>query len=226
MTRLTDYLPEYPSVLHLPYRPNARGDKIATPEEASVIFSDPVSVQEKVDAANCGMAYVDGHPMLRSRSKVLRKGHTLKNASQKQFASAWNWMHARRKNFQRLGNYAVYGEWMVQQHGMYYDRLPAWFIAYDLWDWEEQKFLPFDEALARLNLAGFDTVPELFRGRLESYEQLERLANGASRYSTDQPREGLVVKTKSRRFKMVRQGFQQGCLLGDKIKKNTVANEE
>ena len=41
----------------------------------------------------------------------------------------------------------------------------------------------------------------------------------------DKKREGVIVKVSdgeviTHRFKMVRQGFDQGCLLGDEIKKN------
>ena len=88
-----DMLPEYPATRHLPWKPNNRGDKVATELEASVIFNNVRTyVQEKIDGANCGMGYLDGFPVVRNRTKILRKGQQLKNPSVAQFASAWNWM--------------------------------------------------------------------------------------------------------------------------------------
>lgn len=60
-----DVLPEYPATRHLPWKPNTKGDKIVTPEEAFLIFYDEgTCVQEKIDGANCGMAYLNGHPVV------------------------------------------------------------------------------------------------------------------------------------------------------------------
>lgn len=60
-------LPEYPSLQHLPWKPNSKGDKIASEQDASVIFSGAkVAIMEKIDGANCGMTYLDGFPVLRN----------------------------------------------------------------------------------------------------------------------------------------------------------------
>jgi hypothetical protein len=233
-----DILPEYPSTRHLPWKPNNKGDKVATEAEASVIFSSAlVAVQEKIDGANCGMGYLDGHPVVRSRSKILRKGQDLKNPSQAQFASAWNWMHKNAGRFQRLdsyGPYSVYGEWMIQQHGMAYDNLPDWFIAYDLYDWEKGLYLDPQKADTILREIGFDVIPLSFYGdprpqKPLTYEFLEEVANCPSWFTKNSQREGIVVKVSdgdyvTHKFKMVRQGFDQGCLLGKTISKNSLRN--
>lgn len=222
-------LPEYPSLRHLPWKPNNKGDNIASEEEASIIFNSSILIQEKIDGANCGMTFLDGHPVVRSRTKILRKGQDLKNPSLKQFASAWNWMHENQQKFEQLaeiGPYSVYGEWMIQQHGMVYDRLSDWFIAYDLYDYEKQHFLAAHISDQILKSLMFETIPALILldSKIVSYEFLEELANKTSFFS-EQLREGIIVKTfdeqwTTGRFKMVRQGFDQGCLLGDTIKKN------
>jgi hypothetical protein len=225
-----DVLPEYPATVHLPWKANSKGDKIASERDAEVIFQKSVFVQEKVDGANCGMAYLDGHPVVRSRSKILRKGQPLKNPSQKQFSSAWNWMHQNRILFTNLadaGPFSVYGEWMVMQHGMEYDFLPNWFLAFDLYDWERGLYLAADKSAKILLECGFESVPMVFCGKLDSYEQLEARANEPSAFSPTQKREGLIVKTAEgefldAKFKMVRQGFDQGCLLDD-FRKNRLS---
>ena len=226
-------LPEYPSTLHLPYKPNTKGDKVASEFDVAPIFIGPITcIQEKIDGANCGMAYIDGHPVLRSRTKILRKGQELKNPSKAQFGAAWNWMHQREKAFKNLndcGPYSIYGEWMVQQHGMAYDDLPDWFIGYDIYDWEKSQFVDPHKAQQCARNCGFEFVRNSFYAdptlnKPLTYEFIEECANYDSWY-TAQKREGVIVKVSdgefiTHRFKMVREGFDQGCLLGDEIKKN------
>lgn len=235
--KMSALLPEYPSACHLPWKPNTRGDRIADAEDVAPIFSsDRVVVQEKIDGANCGMALVDGHPGIRSRTKILRKGglNRYMNPSMAQFAPVFNWFYENKKKFEKLvnqfGNYTVYGEWMVQQHGMYYDNLPDMFVAYDLYDQDRGQYMDPNHAAAALCLSGFATVPMLKFGKVANYEELEALANLPSKFSTDLPGEGIFVKAgdggwTTCRFKMVRQGFVQGVLLGDEIKKNDLEDK-
>ena len=225
-----DILPEYPATRHLPWKPNAKGDKIASNQEAMVIFYGETCVQEKIDGANCGMSYLNGHPVVRSRTKILRKGQEMKNPSLAQFASSWNWMHQNKSLFDILdehGPYSVYGDWMIQQHGMEYDLLPDWFIAFDLYDWEKGYYIDPKKASDILSTCGFSMVPTLLYG-VDSYDTLEELANGQSSFTLGSKREGIIVKVSdgnaiTTKFKMVRSGFDQGCLLGDKIKRNKKA---
>lgn len=231
-----DVLPEYPSTRHLPWKPNNKGDRVASEAEAAVIFDCyRLAVQEKIDGANCGMAYLNGHPVLRNRTKILRKGQQLKNPSLAQFASAWNWMHGNKARFDTLaehGPYSVYGEWMIQQHGMAYDSLPDWFVAFDVYDWEKDKYIDPYKANTILEACGFNTIPLSFYASPKiqkpvTYEFLEEVANCSSWFAKDAKKEGVVVKVSdgefiTTKFKMVRQGFEQGCLLGDEITRNTL----
>jgi hypothetical protein len=232
-------LPEYPRTPHLPWKPNVSlqdADIVLSEEACAEIFaagrteSKLVSVQEKIDGANCGMSILDGEPVIRNRQHILRKGYHKDTPAKQQFASVWNWWYDHRDNFEFLqkhyGPVSVYGEWMVQQHGMKYDRLPDWFIAYDLYDYEEGRFYDWLAAQDRLITAGFSVVPVLHYGKIDNYQYLEKLANGPSLF-TDAQREGIVIKVSDgkrqiSRYKMVRQGFVQGALLGDELKRNLV----
>lgn len=234
-----DVLPEYPSTRHLPWKPNSKGDKIASESECQIIFTgDFTSIQEKIDGANCGMCFFDGHPVVRNRTKILRKGQELKNPSLKQFSSSWNWMHENKEKFKILadfGPYSIYGEWMIQQHGMEYDLLPDWFIAYDLFDYENQKYIDPYRAESIFRTCGFKSIPISFYADPKiqkplNFEFIETVANFQSWFSKTEKREGVIVKASdgkfiTNKFKMVRQGFEQGCLLGDVIKKNSVSPE-
>lgn len=231
---LSELLPEYPRTSFLPWKPNTKGDRIADEREAAVIFGNPhVTVQEKVDGANCGMALVDGHPVIRNRTKILRKGNVSGKSSPgtAQFSAAFNWFYENIDKFEKLsellGPVSVYGEWMVQQHGMVYDNLPDWFLPFDVFDHEIGQYLDMKRAYNALVEAGFHAI-EIDEVQLTKYEQLEALANLPSKYATGQKREGVYVKVSNGkyttdRFKMVREGFEQGCLLDDRIKKNKLS---
>lgn len=229
-------LPEYPRTLHLPHKPNASiDDKLATDEDAKIIFERRCVVQEKIDGANCGMALVDGNAIIRNREFILCKGYKKDTPAKKQFASIFTWFYENRKKFEKLADIypsvSVFGEWMVAQHGIYYDKLPDWFVTYDLYDYETHQFLDPAVATVALKEAGFATVPILFDGILSNYQQLEALCNEASPFTTTAPREGVYIKVphetvKHNRFKMVRENFVRGALWSpEKLNKNKIAKE-
>lgn len=214
-------LPEFPRTHHLPWKANAkRDDLIVSEREARIIFeSDNVFVEEKVDGSSVGITVLDGQPVIRNRNHILNKSFAARTPAKMQFSSIWNYFYQHRHQFDHLmdsaGPVTVYGEWMWALHGLAYDKLPDYFIPYDLFDHEKRVFLATDYTRAKLLEAGFATVPLLHHGRVESYEQLEALANAPSPFTTLAPREGIYLKITDgkqiiQRFKMVRQGFIQG----------------
>ena len=85
-------LPEFPRTLHLPYKPNTQhGDLVA--HDADILFGDEgnVWVEEKIDGASAGIAFIDGHPVIRNRSHILNKGFLKDTPAKKQFRPIWNW---------------------------------------------------------------------------------------------------------------------------------------
>jgi hypothetical protein len=231
-----EVLPTYPRTLHLPWKPNAaRGDLVADLKDCGVLFtSDFVSVDEKIDGANCGMVLLDGEPIIRNRDHILRKGYSKDTPAKQQFKSVWTWFYAHRDQFELLasvGPYSVYGDWMVAQHGLEYNKLPSLFMTYDLFDHDAGKWMDSHKAKEILTTCGFSTVPEVHRGSLDTWEQLEVLANQPSPFTDLGHREGLYVKVSdgrwvTHRFKMVRESFRQGALWSEtEIKRNTVIKE-
>ena len=227
-------LPEFPRTLHLPWKPNTqRGD--LTANDADIIFQLPhVYVEEKIDGANCGMALIDGHPVIRNRDHILKKGFQKDTPAKRQFVAIWNWFYDHQDFFEALEgvypNASVYGEWMVAQHGLEYDKLPGWFVAYDLYDYAEGQFVRTDKAREMLSVCGFDLVPLIWSGPVENYPQIEEFTLQPSPFTTKEPREGIYIKVSkdnrwiTHRFKMVRHGFVQGKLWSkDALQKNSLA---
>lgn len=226
----SNQLPGFEQIFHLPWKPNtSRGDLVVPQELADTILNNPLAtVQEKVDGSFCAMALIDDHPVIRNREHIFRKGYRKETPAKMQFAKVWTWFYDNKDKFEDLAHavgqpVSVYGEWMVQQHGMIYDKLPDWFIAFDLYLQEERKFLDPILATGFLRNAGFETTPVLGPGP-ETWEELEMLANGKTPFAKDARREGVVVKIskqgfRTHIFKMVRQGFVQGGLFEEGILK-------
>lgn len=227
-------LPEYPRTKHINFKANAkRDDLISTEKESVVLFTSPyVYIQEKVDGASVGMTRFAGEPLIRNRNHILRKGYVKKTPAKEQFLPIWTWYYKNEHKFVELekiaGQVSVYGDWCVAQHGLEYNLLPDWLITYDLFDCNIGRFIDPKKTKEFLIQAGFSVVPELHVGTLDSYETLEKLANQPSPFTTLGHREGLYVKVSdgnwvTHRFKMVREGFEQGSLWSDKkIKKNSL----
>lgn len=226
-------LPAFPRTPHLPHLPNATSDDvIASSDEAAVVFTQPINIEEKIDGASVGMTTKDGQPIIRNRDHILRKGYEKDTAAKKQFASIWNWFYDHRESFEFLaarGPYSVYGEWCLAQHGIFYDRLPDWFIAYDLYDYEHGHFVEPEKTEDLLGQAGFVTAPLIHRGEFDGdYNDLVGYAQDFSDWSSSQ-REGIYVKVfdakiVTHRFKLVRPEFVRGALWNPKkLTKNKLA---
>jgi hypothetical protein len=223
---ILEKLIDFPRIFHLPHKPNAqRSDLIASQEDVKVIFdNEETIVEEKLDAANSGILFSEeGNFSIRNRNNILNKGKTghLRGPAKMQFAPIYNWAYENRDKFETLNNnlgfeVSVFGEWMVALHGVKYDKLPSWFIPYELYDWEHKKFISHKIVRKSLQEAGFVTVPLLHEGRLPNWEIFDKFCAEKSPYSTTDLREGVVVKVSdekylTHRFKMVRRGFIQGC---------------
>jgi ATP-dependent RNA circularization protein (DNA/RNA ligase family) len=230
---LVRLLPEYPRTFHVPHKANAkRDDLVATLDDCAEIWVKNTSVQEKIDGSQVRMTIFDDEPVIGNRNHILNKGYSkARTASKLQYAPIWNWWYEHKNLFEELqeaGPYSVYGDWMYMQHGMVYDNLPSYFMTYDVFDYEKQKFLDIKKADTLLRNIGFSVVPLLHYGPIDEFEFLEKLANEKTEFAKDDLREGVYLKVCDgqyviNRFKMVREGFEQGKLLDQKIiKKNSL----
>ena len=140
--------------------------------EASVFLADEVTVEEKVDGANLGIA-VDaaGQPVVWNRGTVLHPG------SHPQFAPLWGWLAQRAVALGTAlgGSLALFGEWCVAVHSARYDRLPDWFLAFDVCDVERDEFWSSDRRDALAARLGLATVPRVARDRFSLPALVERV---------------------------------------------------
>lgn len=233
------FLPEFPRTPHLPYQATNLDDTdiVASVDSASVVFAQDTYVDEKVDGANLRVCFFEDHFYVGNRRTPFGKGRLPKNPSGLQFKPLWNWLHENKKLFEVLNTVppfgdgepaTVYAEWLWMAHGMKYDSLPSYFMAFDVYDSTERQFLHPIRAKLALEGSGFVMPRRLYEGPVSSYAQLTALMDRRSGYSSKENQEGIYVKVPTtvkrhvtiHRYKMVRPDFPRGQYFGEEIVRN------
>lgn len=108
-------------------------------------------------------------------------------------------------------NFILFGEWCYAQHSIRYNRLPDWFLGFDVFDMKNNTFLSCKRRDELFHKMGIHSVPLLYEG----YSNLENLKSllSTSRVG-NQPAEGLYLRIDDRqhlikRAKLVRAEFMQ-----------------
>lgn len=226
-------LPTLPKAIRLPADASLTWEDLIARDSTLRVFTETevhVNIEEKVDGSSVAMGLLNEHPVIRTKDKVLKKGESGKTPSKKQFANIWTWFYDNRRKFKNLENQvgpcSVYGEWMLMQHGLEYNLLPDWFIAFDLYLHDRQLFLSPLLARPALVNAGFHVSNQFTTGR--EFRDYVDLVEGPSAFTNKDPREGIYIKLcnneeVTHRFKMVRPGFVRGALFDDtKVVKNRI----
>ncbi len=231
---LAKILPEFPRTKHLWHCIGASLDDVfASKSEIESLLKDTayLSLEEKVDGANMGMMLHKGEPLVRNRHHILRKGYLKDTPAKQQFRPVWNWFYENLAKFERLasiGPLAVYGEWCYAQHGIEYTQLPDWFLAFDLYNYEEDCWLAPAISREILTDLEFHMVPRVVGPTELSLELLKGLATEKSSLGASQ-REGVYLKVDDDqkivgRYKAVRDDYVCGALWCEtELKKNTLA---
>ncbi len=220
--QLSEKLPEYPRTPHLPHKPNmAIGDIVSTKEETSFLFTSPsLLIEEKIDGANCAIMWNNGEIIVRNREHILNKGYLKNTPAKIQFRSLWTWVYDHRDQFIAVekeleGAVGIYGEWCWALHGIIYDKLPAYFIPWGIYDPQMKKMISANLARNILENSGFFCPSRLHIGPIESWEWLEHLCDKKSLWGPEKI-EGIYIKDSEAGYvkccyKMVRPDFKQGC---------------
>jgi len=160
-------------------------------------------IMEKVDGANMGVSWINS-AILRNRNNILKKGYIEKDTPAKlQFRPAWNWINEHNKDIQFISKechspVTIYGEWLYAKHSIEYDKLPDYFLAYDIWVVEDINFLAPDkveELLKQTNISYIKPIKTV----LNSIDDIIQFSEMQSDFRNGIV-EGIVVKTADGRF--------------------------
>jgi len=196
-----------------------RDDKVYSLKDLELVFtkigpadSRRVYVEEKVDGANMGISIsAEGKLIVQNRSHFITSGYHA------QFAPLDKWIarhSAELWDILEPGRHILYGEWLYATHSVAYSALPDWFIAYDLFDKVENKFVSRPILEERLKPTSICISALVYSGEIKNQTFLESLAIGPSAFGAEK-REGIVVRIcddlwLTARSKVVRADFIAG----------------
>jgi len=187
-----------------------RDDKVLSPSEVEGLLSQPLIVEEKVDGANIGISIsVFGELQVQNRGQYLLEPYD------GQFEKLNTWLSPRcDRLFDVLGaDLILFGEWCAARHSIHYDRLPDWFLNFDVYDLRGKRFFSTRRRDELARQLGLHTVPQLAKGRFTLVQLKELLETHPSHYYAG-PIEGIVLRTEEKdrlntRAKLVSAEFTQ-----------------
>lgn len=172
-------LKKYPRTPHLVGSRLQPGDEDLSQIPFSAIKGKHLVVEEKIDGANTAVSFGgDGELLLQSRGHYLTGGYR-----ERHYNLMKQWANVHKDAFYAvLGTrYIMYGEWMYAKHTVFYDRLPHYFLEFDVFDREKKIFLDTYSRRELLRDLPVASVPVLAEGKFQSREDLLRHL-GHSRY--------------------------------------------
>ena len=203
----------FPRTPHLFIPPglDIRDDKVLTREDCTEMLRHELVVEEKVDGANLGIS-IDGQ----GRLEYQNRNHRFSSGGKGQFETLGEWAYRRFESLQRLlsDRYVLFGEWCYARHSVRYDRLPDYFLGFDVYDRQEEFFLGTSERDLFFQEVGVQGVRRIAEGRFTKDRLIQILMAERSAYA-DLPIEGMVIRHDAggrlvSRAKLVRPDFIQG----------------
>ncbi|MDA8409410.1 MAG: RNA ligase family protein [Treponema sp.] len=187
-----------------------RDDKLMGEEEVRDFLCDEIIVEEKVDGANLGFS-IDFDGSLRAQNR----GHWLDPPFDGQFTRLGSWFSRHNDAlFDALGTELIlFGEWCAARHSLYYQRLPDYFLAFDVYDSVAKRFWSVARRNAFAAQLDIAVVPRILQGKY-SLHAVKRELESARSIFRDGPVEGFYLRKESgdwlwARAKIVNADFTQ-----------------
>ena len=201
---------KFPSTPHLALLGNAdvRDDKVMTASEQSEFLCHELVVEEKIDGANLGISF-DSDGNIRAQNR----GAYLELPGSRQWKRLSEWLAPRTETFfeHLLDRYILFGEWSYAKHTVFYNRLPDWFLGFDIYDRETGRFLSCSRRDEFFRTIRICPVPTIRCGYFTLSELSELLLQSML---GDHPAEGIYLRSDLggwlvQRAKLVRPAFIQ-----------------
>ncbi|GFI23579.1 hypothetical protein IMSAGC011_02368 [Lachnospiraceae bacterium] len=164
---------KYPRTKHLEGSKQQLGDNDLNLVSLDAIEGKYLVLEEKVDGANCGISFgADGKMYLQSRGHFLNGGY-----GERQFDLLKLWASCFEDQLRCLlkDQYVMYGEWLYAKHTVFYDKLPHYFMEFDIFDKKKQCFYSTQKRRAFLANAPFiRSVRVLTEGMFNTVEEIKK----------------------------------------------------
>ena len=207
---MTNDFHKFPRTPHLAVLSDSviRDDKVMSASEREMFLRHELVVEEKIDGANLGISF-NGEARVRCQNR----GSYLQYPYEGQWKKLSEWLAPKTDIlFEKLADrYILFGEWCYAQHSVFYNRLPDWFLGFDIFDKESLKFLSCSRRDAIFRDIDISGIPTIAKGhftlsKLKGILSLSRLC--------DKPAEGIYLRFDQedwlkQRAKLVRPEFIQ-----------------
>lgn len=192
--KIMEQIYKYPRTRHLEGSRKQSGDEDLKSVSFDGIRDHFLVLEEKVDGANCGISFgTDGKMYLQSRGHFLNGGY-----GERQFDLFKLWAGCYEVQlYELLGSrYIMYGEWLYAKHTVFYDRLPHYFMEFDIFDKENGRFFSTRRRQEFLKDMPFvQSVRVLTEGYFQSAEEITAWI-GASLFISENPEQSLCEQCK------------------------------
>jgi len=170
-----------------------RDDLVMDKKDLLKFLSNDIILEEKVDGANLGISITEDFQILfQNRSHHV----TTESATQWKQLDHWKSNHST-ELFEILSpNLVLFGEWCYSKHSIHYTRLPDYFLAFDIYDKEKQKFYSVEARDKLLSTTTIKTVPLVAKGKFTS-DQLSHLLRNRPSSLYDGPMEGIYLRVEA-----------------------------
>lgn len=188
-----------------------RDDKVLAVDEAARFLREAVVLEEKVDGANLGLS-IGSEGVVRAQNR----GRYLPTPYTGQFSrlNAWLACHESALHDALGDNRILFGEWLAATHSIAYDRLPDFFLVFDVYDLSAKRFLSTVRRNALAERLGLGVIRSLGAGHFELAELKRRTLESFSAYHQGAC-EGIYLRREDAdwllaRAKLVHPDFVQG----------------
>lgn len=160
----------YPRTVHLEGSRTQLGDILDDQMPLAALAGRWVVIEEKFDGANSAISFDEGGELL-----LQSRGHYLVGGgSERQFnwMKPWAHLHADLLLQALEDRWVMYGEAMWALHSVWYDRLPHFFLEFDLLDRARGKFMSTRRRRELLRGLPIVSVPVLYEGPMPTDPRL------------------------------------------------------
>lgn len=159
---MTDFF-RFPPTPHLAWlgQNTPRDDKVLSVAEAEDFLAPAVVLEEKVDGANLGFSVgSDGEVRAQNRGQYLERPFT------GQFTRLNGWLATHEDAlFDALGEHLLlFGEWVAAIHSLEYPGLPDYFLVFDVYDKQMQRFWSTTRRNALATQLGLRHIHQIDKG--------------------------------------------------------------
>lgn len=176
---------KYPKTFHFPFSLGCTNDdKIA--DDTSYLINKEIIISEKMDGSNTSL----------ERNGCFARTHSgPPNHSSFDGLKA---LHAQVK-YKIPEGIQLFGEWLFALHSISYSELPHYFLLFNVRDLNKNIWLSWDEVELWAQEIEVPTVPVLFKGKVDSIENLQKLSNNFMMQPSECGglREGIVTRVSS-----------------------------